>query len=216
MAEILIRHASLADAPRLAAIEKELAAAAGDLKNPGPSFGYHSAIAPTQGVTKWVQVDLGDRHDIREVTLRPCHDTFNGIGAGFGFPPRYRVEVADDPTFTTGVTTVASREEADASNPGIEPQVFTAGGLVECAPNVHILRNPDVFTIGGHAVALSSADVLLPMGTQAYVRDDDPWSLIDVSDLVSDAANAIARSADALADAARAISRAADSISQRD
>ena len=113
--------------PRLAAIEKELASAAGDVKNPGPSFGYHSAIAPTQDVTKWVQVDLGDRHDIREVTLRPCHDTFNGIGAGFGFPPRYRVEVADDPTFTTGVTTVASREEADASNPGIEPQVFTAG-----------------------------------------------------------------------------------------
>jgi mono/diheme cytochrome c family protein len=86
--------------------------------NPGPAYGYHSGIAPVADTVKWVQVDLGRELPIAAIVLHPCHDTFNQIGAGFGFPPRYRVEVANDPEFLVGVTRVADFAAADVANPG--------------------------------------------------------------------------------------------------
>lgn len=53
--------------------------------------GYHSQIAQTPDVTKWVQVDLGQPREVHAITLHPCHDDFAGIGAGFGFPVRYQI-----------------------------------------------------------------------------------------------------------------------------
>jgi cytochrome c553 len=114
--------------PRLAAIEKELATARdAAVKNPGASFGYHSGISPVQDAEKWVQIDLGGEHGIREVVLRPCHDTFNGIGAGFGFPLRYRVQVSNDPEFKSGIAGVVDYGAADVPNPGITRQSFATG-----------------------------------------------------------------------------------------
>ncbi|MBL9212926.1 MAG: DUF1553 domain-containing protein [Opitutaceae bacterium] len=104
-----------------------------DPANPGkpsPSFGYHSALSSTPDVTQWVQVDLGESVDIDRVWLLPCHDDFNGIGAGFGFPVRFKVEVSDDPTFQRGVTLLWIRYDvtfmADFPNPGLTP--FSTGG----------------------------------------------------------------------------------------
>ena len=45
---------------------------------------------------KWVQVDLGGSTAIERIRLAGCDDDFNNIGAGFGFPVRYRVEIADE------------------------------------------------------------------------------------------------------------------------
>jgi hypothetical protein len=94
------------------------------------SHGYHSAVAPTPDVTKWVQVDLGSTVEIDRVTLLPAHDTYNGIGAGFGFPVRFKVEASDDPEFRTGVHLLWIRYEltfmADFPNPGLTP--FSTGG----------------------------------------------------------------------------------------
>ena len=115
--------------PRLADLDKRIAEAATLTDgNPGPAYGYHSGIAAAADVVKWVQVDLGGERAIQEIVLHPCHDTFNDIGAGFGFPVRYRVEVASDPEFGSGVTTVASLVDADVSNPGTKPQAHSAGG----------------------------------------------------------------------------------------
>jgi len=61
-----------------------------------PEYGYHSAISPTQDAAKWVQVDLGRSVVIDRVVLRPCYDDFNKIGAGFGFPVRFKVEASED------------------------------------------------------------------------------------------------------------------------
>ena len=61
-----------------------------------PEFGYHSQISAVQDVVKWVQVDLGKPTAIEHILYVSCHDTFNGIGAGFGFPVRYKIEVSDD------------------------------------------------------------------------------------------------------------------------
>ena len=109
--------------PRLAELDKAIAAKpkAKD-GNPGEAFGYHSAVSSSPDTVKWLQLDLGREHELREIVLCPCYDDFNDIGAGFGFPQRYRVEVANDPSFAAGVTVVATHEAADVANPGTVPQ----------------------------------------------------------------------------------------------
>ena len=77
-----------------------------------PEFGYHSAIAADAGRG---EMGAGRSRASRSRSTRsccsPCHDDFNNIGAGFGFPVRFKVEVvATTPTFTDGVT-VARRPD---------------------------------------------------------------------------------------------------------
>jgi hypothetical protein len=90
-------------------------------------FGYHSQIALTPEVEKWVQIDLGSVHSIEHILLFPCHDTFNNIGAGFGFPPRFKVEISTDSDFATNVVRVADHTSDDVPNPGVRP-VAAVGG----------------------------------------------------------------------------------------
>lgn len=85
-------------------------------------YGYHSQIEPNSDRAKWVQVDLGEARPITKIVLHPCWDDFNGIGAGFGFPVRYKVELADDAEFKTNVVTVADHTRENVPNPGTVPQ----------------------------------------------------------------------------------------------
>lgn len=92
------------------------------------AFGFHSAIARSPAEVKWVQIDMGKTQTIHEVVLYPCHDDFNNIGAGFGFPVRYKVEASDDPDFRQRVAAIADRTANDQPNPGLEPQRLPAPG----------------------------------------------------------------------------------------
>ena len=103
----------------LAAVEKQLA----DATKPAnaakpPEFGYHSQLAAKQEDAKWVQVDLGESVKLDRVVLKPSHDDFNGIGAGFGFPVRFKIEVSDDATFKTSVV-IADETTKDYPKPGM-------------------------------------------------------------------------------------------------
>ncbi|NBV45015.1 MAG: DUF1553 domain-containing protein [Planctomycetia bacterium] len=111
--------------PRLAELDAALTTAA-KAANPGPEYGWHSAIEPAAESVKWVQVDLGRDVALATVVLHPCSDDFNGIGAGFGFPRRYRVEGAADAEFSRGVVVIADRTAADEANPGTRPVVLPA------------------------------------------------------------------------------------------
>ena len=93
-----------------------------------PEFGYHSAIAARPDEAKWVQVDLGKSQPIDYLVYVGCHDTFNNIGAGFGFPVRYKIEISDDEKFATAVTVVEDQSQADVPNPGVKPQSVKLGG----------------------------------------------------------------------------------------
>jgi hypothetical protein len=100
--------------------------------NVKPDFGYHSAIAMDQNTVKWVQVDLGKSVAIQRIVLKPCYDDFGGIGGGFGFPVRFKIEASDDPAFKTGVTLIWKKHDAtfmnDFKNPGLMPfETGTAG-----------------------------------------------------------------------------------------
>ena len=109
--------------PELAGIEKEIDA----LKNrpakstERPEFGYHSAISPKQDIVKWVQIDLGKPAAIDTIEYVGCHDTFNNIGAGFGFPVRYKIEISDGPPFEKS-SLILDQTSADVLNPGVTLQ----------------------------------------------------------------------------------------------
>src|SRR5690606_15670010 len=60
------------------------------------------------------------------VVLAGTSDDFNGIGDGFGFPLRFRVEASNDPAFASGVATIAACDREDFANPGITPVEFDA------------------------------------------------------------------------------------------
>ena len=64
-----------------------------------PTNGWHSAIESRADVTHWVQVDLGAERGFDRVVLVPARPTDFPDTPGFGFPPRYRVEVADTADF---------------------------------------------------------------------------------------------------------------------
>ncbi len=127
------------------------------------AFGYHSGIESRPDVAKWVQVDLGRSEEVERVVLHPCKDDFAGIGEGFGFPPRYRVEASDDPDFGTGVTVVADHAAADVPNPGLRAREHGAKGLR--ARHVRVTATRLATRSSDYIFALAELQVLGPGGT---------------------------------------------------
>ncbi len=78
-----------------------------------PEFGYHSEIAAFAEVEKWVEVEFDEPQRFSQIILRPCHDDFADIGAGFGFPVRFRVEVDGKRVF--------DQTNDDFANPKLDP-----------------------------------------------------------------------------------------------
>lgn len=106
---------------QLAAIEKEIQ----NLEAPEkahPAYGYHSEIADRDDVEKWVQVDLGSAVTAERIEYVPAYDDYNGIGAGFGFPVRYRIEVSEHSVFDGRAVIVADYTGTDVTNPRVHRQ----------------------------------------------------------------------------------------------
>ncbi|MEN9574111.1 MAG: hypothetical protein RL514_1966 [Verrucomicrobiota bacterium] len=128
------QRAALENKPKLAAgkeleaLDQRIEAASKAKGGVRPEYGYHSGVSPAQDAMKWVQVDLGRSVAIDRVVLRPCYDDFNKIGAGFGFPVRFKVEASDDDQFKSGTVAIADKTAADFTNPGIAPQIFKSTG----------------------------------------------------------------------------------------
>lgn len=85
-----------------------------------PSNGYHSAIESSRDVTKWVQVDLGASRNIQSIHLIPAMPTDFPDTPGFGFPVRFKIDLSDDPSFTTA-RTVVDETGADFPNAADTP-----------------------------------------------------------------------------------------------
>jgi hypothetical protein len=112
----------------LADLERRIAVLQQSNGEERPEFGYHSQIEAAQDRVKWVQVDLGQSIKIEDIVHVGCHDTFNSIGAGFGFPVRYKIEISDDPAFARDAILVADHTASDVPNPGVVPQTVRVGG----------------------------------------------------------------------------------------
>jgi len=119
---------------QLAEIDAELALLQSEENggaNAKPEFGYHSQIEPEPNHEKWIQIDLGEPTPIESIIYVGCHDSFNGIGHGFGFPLRYKIEVSDDPDFQAGVTVIVDHTKSDVANPGTKRQTVNAPAGLE-------------------------------------------------------------------------------------
>lgn len=115
-----------------------------------PEHGYHSGLAGKESEGKWVQVDLGVEKELREIRLVACHDDFGGIGAGFGFPLRFRIESAENEDFTRGRKVLVDRTGEDFANPGLTPVSFPLDPPVGAVRFVRVTatrlaRRKDVF-----------------------------------------------------------------------
>jgi hypothetical protein len=142
-------------------IEQLLAKAKGPVR---PEFGYHSAIEHRQDAVKWVQVDLGRTMPIESIVYVACHDNFNNIGSGFGFPVRYKIEIAEDPSLKTA-TLVADQTQADVANPGLAPQSVMVGG--KAARYVRVTATKLAPRSGDFIFALGELCVFTPQGSNA-------------------------------------------------
>jgi signal transduction histidine kinase len=91
---------------------------------PGPiasRYGFRSETMFDPDVPQWLQIDLGRRQVIDRIVAVPAHIPELGKqGEGYGFPRRFRIEVADDPEMKTAKT-VIDRTTADVPNPGRYP-----------------------------------------------------------------------------------------------
>jgi signal transduction histidine kinase len=87
--------------------------------------GFHSRIESSpEAVPKWVEVDLGAEAAIDEVRLVPARPVDFADVAGFGFPPRYRVELVPE----TGAAFTLHAALDDSPNPGDAAACLPAGG----------------------------------------------------------------------------------------
>jgi len=120
--------------PEIAALDEQITSRKAELAampegKASQTLGYHSQIMSTADATKWVQVDLGASVPVDEVVLVPAHVVYGGHkGPGFGFPPRFKVEVSDDPTFATAQT-IADHTAADYPHPGDAWQRIAGRGI---------------------------------------------------------------------------------------
>ncbi|HUY88480.1 MAG TPA: DUF1553 domain-containing protein [Pirellulales bacterium] len=120
--------------PEIASIDAKVeerqkqVAAVREPPQPSGTLGYHSQIVPTPDATKWVQVDLGRAITIDQVILVPAHVVYGGHpGPGFGFPPRFKVDLSNDPTFAAA-DCLADETRADYPHPGDTPYAIDAAG----------------------------------------------------------------------------------------
>lgn len=87
-------------------------------------YGYRSEKLASRDEPQWVQIDLGRSWPIDRIAAVPAHIPALGkAGEGFGFPLRFRIEVAGNPEMT-GAVTVVDRSGSDVGNPGRFPMVF--------------------------------------------------------------------------------------------
>ncbi len=151
-----------------------------------PEYGYHSGIEPRQDATKWVQVDLGQPIKLTKLAYVACWDDFNNIGAGFGFPVRFKIEACNDAAFQSDVVLLVDRTQSDAPNPGITLQEasipdisarFVRVTATKLAPrqNDFIFRSGQelsLFDAEGKNVGLGTATVTALDSIEAPIR----WS----------------------------------------
>jgi hypothetical protein len=131
-----------------------------------PEFGYHSKVEKSPDQAKWVQVDLGERVDIKKIVLHACHDDYNNIGAGFGFPVRFRVIASNNEDFSRSQT-LADEARMDFSNPGLIPIEY---GVQSSARYIRVKATKLAPRSNDYIFALAELEVLDGNGKNRALR----------------------------------------------
>ena len=90
-------------------------------------LGWHSEYASSDTQAEWVELNLGESQVLDAVVLIAPPPNGGTVGAGYGFPRRFYVELIGEGE-ETGRTMLAEHTDADFPNPGTLPVVLPAGG----------------------------------------------------------------------------------------
>lgn len=92
-----------------------------------PTNGFHSQFSNKSDTTKWVTIDLSEPKSFDQIEILPAYPTDFADTPGFGFPPRFKVEVSNEENF--GVSeTVFDATKSDFQNPLTNPLVLSIDG----------------------------------------------------------------------------------------
>ncbi len=113
-------------------------------------LGYQSKWAHSSAIVKWVQADLGQLCKIQQVKVFPVLANFSLDAPNF--PRRFRIEISDDPLFTSS-RIIADHTNADYPAPGDKVAIFpgndVAGRFVRLTATL----------LSGNQLALSKLEV---------------------------------------------------------
>ncbi|WP_198141236.1 sensor histidine kinase [Verrucomicrobium spinosum] len=118
--------------------------------------GWHSEAYPEATTPVSITLDLGQVMPLDDVRLFPMRWEGYPHWLGFGFPVRYKVECADDPSFSTS-RTVADFTRHDVPNPGMNAVTLPADGFQARMIRITATQQWERFT--DHAFALSEVQV---------------------------------------------------------
>lgn len=90
-------------------------------------LGWHSEYASSEAKAEWVELNLGQAQALDAVVLIAPPPNGASVGAGYGFPRRFYVELLGEGE-DTARTLIADHTAADFPNPGSLPVVIPAGG----------------------------------------------------------------------------------------
>lgn len=144
-------------------------------------FGYHSGTARRR--PKWVQLDLGEHTRPDAVALFPVTVQIeNKPVVGYGFPPRFRIDISDDPNFAdyqyeTIVDHRVSRRLAPKEAPFVVQNLEELGGrYIRVTPITMWRAETDGVPSGDEVFALSE---LMIIKGQRNIAITKPVSALD-------------------------------------
>lgn len=159
----------------LASIDRQIATLQKPAQGIPPEFGYHSQIVDSPSQIKWVQIDLGRPFALKRIGLAAPSDDFAGIGPGFGFPVRFRIDASNQPTFQEDVHPIYDTGDSDRPNPGIVPQWFDANGIVARYVRVTATqlaeRKRDFIFALSELIAIDASDENVALGAAVQAFD---------------------------------------------
>jgi signal transduction histidine kinase len=90
-------------------------------------LGWHSEYGTSEAKAEWVELNLGQAQKIDAVVLIAPPPNGGAVGAGYGFPVRFYVELLGEGEDHQR-TIIADHTNEDFSNPGVLPMVIPADG----------------------------------------------------------------------------------------
>ncbi|WP_417851486.1 ATP-binding protein [Thalassoglobus sp.] len=134
----------------------------------GPRLGSHSSYLDQPDRPVEVVIDLGREVKFDAVTLIPVESMVNNRRvAGYGFPVRFRVETANEISFSKPIM-VADHTNRDYPNPGFFPVSLPAEGVtarfLRITSTKHWKRGPGVWVVAMGEIAVFSGNRNVAIG----------------------------------------------------
>ncbi len=120
---------------------------------------YTSKPAHARGTTMWLQMDLGAERIIDAIRIYPAFTPGDEHANGYGFPVRFRIEAADEPSFASPRLLV-DRSQEQQPEPYDHISEYAAGGVAARYVRLTATELRAAHDGVGYTLALSKMDVV--------------------------------------------------------